>query len=242
VSTPALYETHVVHDRHQRIQRSFGHRTYMWLVDVDALPRYPWYLRPFTGFRASDHVGDPGRTIRSNVDGYLAEHGIDVRGGRVIMLANAAALGYNFNPLSVFWCYHGNGELACLVAEVHNTYGERHCYLLRPDAAGRAQTNKTFYVSPFLTVDGRYLMKFSAPGPTLTVTITLRQENRTVFTARLSGERMPADARTVLKTVAKRPLVSLWVATLIRRHGLALWLRKLPVVPRQAPKAVEGAR
>lgn len=242
VVTPALYQVCIEHERHQRIERSFQHRTHMWLVDVDELPRYPWYLRPFTGFRACDHLGEPGQSIRSTVDSYLAAHGIELDGGRVIMLANAAGLGYNFNPLSVFWCYRREGVLACIVAEVHNTYGESHCYLLRQDDGGRASTDKTFYVSPFLEVTGRYLMRFSTPGPTLSVTIALRQDERTAFTARLSGERMPADVRTVRATVAARPLASLRVAALIRRHGIALWLRGLPVVPRRARKIVEGAR
>ena len=65
------------------------------------------------------------------------------------MLTNARVLGHVFNPLTVYWCHHPDGTLACVVAEVHNTYGERHCYLLRTDAAGRARTAKEFYVSPF---------------------------------------------------------------------------------------------
>ena len=72
---------------------------------------------------------------------------------------------YVFNPLSTHWCYRADGSLACLVAEVHNTYGERHAYLLRPDDAGRAEADKEFYVSPFFEVAGRYLMRFSRPGP-----------------------------------------------------------------------------
>ena len=39
---------------------------------------------------------------------------------------------------------------------MHNTYGERHCYLLEPGERGRAEAGKEFYVSPFLTVDGSY--------------------------------------------------------------------------------------
>ena len=74
---------------------------------------------------------------------------------------------YVFNPLSTHWCYRADGSLACLVAEVHNTYGERHAYLLRPDDAGRAEADKEFYVSPFFEVSGRYLMRFSAPGDRL---------------------------------------------------------------------------
>ncbi len=75
----------------------------------------------------------------------------------------------------MFWCYDRAGALACVVAEVHNTYGERHCYLLRPDAAGHAGADKAFYVSPFFAVDGRYEMTFTDPcaADDLRVAITL---------------------------------------------------------------------
>ena len=75
--------------------------------------------------------------------------------GRVLMLANARVLRHVFNPLSVFWCYHSNGQLAAIVAEVHNTYGERHAYVVHPDKDGIAITGKDFHVSPFFTSMGR---------------------------------------------------------------------------------------
>ena len=46
---------------------------------------------------------------------------------------------------------------------MHNTYGERHAYLLRPDDGGRAATDKEFYVSPFNDVEGRYAIRFHLP-------------------------------------------------------------------------------
>ena len=69
------------------------------------------------------------------------------------MLANARVAGHVFDPLSVFWCFDSGGDLACVVAEVHNTYGERHAYLLRPDHTGTARTGKELYVSPFNDVE-----------------------------------------------------------------------------------------
>ncbi len=91
------------------------------------------------------------------------------------MLANARSLGYVFNPLSLFWCHDPDGELVCVIAEVRNTYGGRHCYLLHTDDAGRAETEKAFYVSPFYPVDGYYRMSVPEPGERLGVTITLHR-------------------------------------------------------------------
>jgi DUF1365 family protein len=238
----ALYEATVTHARRRRINRVFRHRVYLWLVDLDATPRLPRWLRPFARFEARDHLGDPNRTIRQNVEAFLADHGVDLRGGQVLMLANARVLGYVFNPLSVFWCHRPDGELECVLAEVHNTYGERHCYLLRPDAAGRAAADKDFYVSPFLTVDGHYRMVLPRPGERLRLSITLHQNGRTALAAGVCGTRRPATPATLLGMLLRRPLVTQRTSALIRWHGIVLWLRRLPVVPRPSHTPQEGVQ
>ena len=92
------------------------------------------------------------------------------------MLTNARSLGYVFNPLTLYWCHDRCGcELVCVVAEVHNTYKQRHRYLLRTDDAGRVDTAKEFYVSPFYPVDGSYRMSLPEPGEQLAITITLHR-------------------------------------------------------------------
>ncbi len=173
-------------------------------------------------------------SIRSNVDSYLATQGVDLAGGRVLMFANARSLGYTFNPLTVFWCYTADGELAGVVAEVHNTYGERHCYFLRPDASGRAGAPKEFYVSPFFAVDGSYEMTFTEPGDELRVVITLRRDGAPVFGATLDARRDSARP-SFLAGSLRHPLASHRVITLIKFQGVRLWLRRLPVVPRPVP-------
>ena len=94
----ALYECRISHVRTAPLRNAFRYRGYQWLVDLDDLPRLPPWLRPLASFRARDHLGDPLRSIRANVDSYLAGRGIDLNGGRIVMLANARVLGYVFNP------------------------------------------------------------------------------------------------------------------------------------------------
>lgn len=240
--TATLYDATVAHTRRGPVGNSFSYRVHMWLVDLDDLPRLPRALRWLARFEGSDHLGEPGRSIRDNVDKFLAPHGIDLTGGRVLMLANARVAGYVFNPISVHWCYRSDGDLACIIAEVHNTYGERHAYLLRPDAAGRAEADKQFYVSPFLTVDGRYLMRFSPPGDALSVTMALRQGDATPFTATLRGTPRPATLPTVLAAALRQPFMPLLVSALIRYQGIKLWLRRLPVIHRPPHMPQEGVQ
>ncbi|APU16268.1 MULTISPECIES: DUF1365 domain-containing protein [Actinoalloteichus] len=239
---PALYWAEVRHDRRERVRHSFRHRIYLWLVDLDDLPRLPAVLRPFARFEARDHLGSPEASIRANLDAWLAEKGVDLAGGRVLMLASARVLGHVFNPISVFWCYRSDGSLACVVAEVHNTYGGRHAYLLRPDESGRAELDKEFYVSPFLPVRGRYLFRVSGPGPRVSLTIAVRQDGRTPLLATLRAGRRPVTIVGVVRMLVTRPLVTRWVALLIRRHGVLLWLRRVPVVSRRLHLTEEGGQ
>lgn len=232
--TPALYEAVVGHARHDDVGDAFRHRLYTWLVDLDEPHPLPRWLRPVAGFRSADHIGSPQRTIRRNVEDRIGAEGIDLRGGRIIMLAHARVLGYVFNPISVFWCYYPDGRSACVLAEVHNTYGQRHGYVLRPDATGRAETDKRFYVSPFLPESGYYAMHFVEPGSRLQVRIQLRDhDGNPLLSASLTGRRRPATRREVLRQLLRHPLVPQRVAALIRKHGIGLWLRGVPITPRR---------
>ncbi len=75
----------------------------------------------------------------------------------------ARVLGYVFNPITLYWCHDADGVLRHIVAEVHNTYGGRHAYLLPPDAERPAMVTKKLYVSPFNAVDGYYLVRAPLP-------------------------------------------------------------------------------
>ena len=91
---PALVTGQVTHRRPGPVRHAFRHRVYQWLVDLDCLPRQPWYLRAFAHFSSADHLGDPGLPIKRNIENYLALGGIALGDrGRVLMLANARVLG-----------------------------------------------------------------------------------------------------------------------------------------------------
>ena len=241
----ALYECRITHTRLAPLRNVFTYRTYQWLVDLDQLPRPGRFLRLLAGFDSRDHLGDPQRPIRDNLDRFLMSQGIDTRSGRVVMLAHARVLGYVFNPLTVYWCHRADGTLACVVAEVHNTYRQRHAYLLRPDERGRAQVPKEFYVSPFYPVDGGYRMSLPEPGlpepglpagggphpSALALSITLTRPDGNSFVASVHGTGL-ATARALLSAAARHPWSTMAVSARIRWQGIRLYLRGLPVVPR----------
>jgi DUF1365 family protein len=241
VVTPALYRTRIGHTRHRPWHHAFRYRHPMWLVDLAQLP-CGVLLGGLLRFDARDHLGDATRSIRDNVVSFVAEQGLDgcdVSDDRIVMLANARMFGYVFNPITVFWCLQGD-SVRCVVAEVHNTYGGRHCYFLVPDVAGRASVDKALYVSPFNPVDGSYDMRFTLPGRWVRVSIVLRRAGGVAFSATLRGDRAAVTIPTVLRTLAHYPLGALRVSALIRYQGIKLFLRGLPVVRRQAQPSATG--
>ena len=229
MSGARLYECEVRHLRLTPVWYEFRHRTYMWFVDLDDVPTQPWWLRWLAGFHGEDHLGPAGATLRAGVDEYLAEQGVDLRGGPIRMLAHARVLGHVFNPLTLYWCSYPEGGPVRVVAEVHNTYGGRHRYLLRPDRHGRAEVTKHFPVSPFFPVDGSYRIRVPPPGERLAVGVTLRRGGATAFVAGLTGRRRPATTGALLRLAARHPLATLTVSAGIRLHGIRLYLRGLPV-------------
>jgi uncharacterized protein len=232
VLTPAIYRTTITHSRQVPVRHSFEYRSYSWYVDIDDLPRLPWCLRPFARFQADDHFSSQSRgSLRDRLAAFFADRGLALPEGHVTALLQARVFGYVFNPLSIFWCHDRNGRLCHVIAEVHNTYGERHAYLL-PPADLPVVTAKDFYVSPFNQVDGYYLVQAPQPGDEVDITVALHRDHRPAFLASLRGTRRPATSRQVAIMQFVSPLAPLVVAARIRIQGIKLWLRRVPVVPR----------
>ena len=230
----ALYEVTISHARSAPLRNVFRYRSYLWLVDLDRLPRIPL----LTVFHGRDHLGDPRRGIRENLDRFLAANGIS-RPHTITMLTQARVLGYVFNPLTVYWCHRPDGTLACVVAEVHNTYRQRHAYLL-PGA--RAEVPKQFYVSPFYPVDGRYRMSLPEPGDRLALSIALDRPDGEKFTAGLQGRAVPATPRTLAAAALRHPWSTAVVTARIRWQGIKLYLRGLRPAPRPVHQPQEGVQ
>jgi DUF1365 family protein len=229
--TPARYAVRISHRRRDPLDYAFSQRSVSWLIDLAEVPALPRGLRWLCRFASQDHLGDPHASLHANLCRFLDEHGVATP-SRILMLANPRVLGYVFNPLSVFYCYDQQGRLAHTVAEVRNTYGGRHCYLLDTDGAGRAETAKRFYVSPFYPVDGSYTMRMPEPGARVAVTVTLHRSGERPFSAVLTGSRRGTRSRLV--SALASPLATRAVMFGIRRHGIALYLKGLRPYPRTA--------
>jgi DUF1365 family protein len=229
---PALVVGEVSHTRRTPFVHSFTYRHYQWLVDVDDLPRWRRPLAWLAGFDPRDHMdsGRLGGGIRGDIERFLAGRGVVLaRTDRVLMLAHARVLGHVFDPMTAFWCVTADGELRAVVVEVHNTYGERHAYLVKPDDVGRARVDKEFYVSPFNDPTGSYELRLQLTPELVAVAIRLSRGGQRILDAGLVGQPIPATARTLLATFARHAFMTQRVTVLIRVHGIWLWLRRRTV-------------
>jgi predicted NAD/FAD-binding protein/DUF1365 family protein len=232
IPRPGRFETTIRHTRRTPFSRTFEHSSTFWLVDLDELPDHGALAR----FEARDHLGSPERTLRHNVEAFLAAHDVTLgtgdRPGTILMAAQPRSLGYAFNPISGFWCFDDQGRQAGVVVEVHNTNGDPHAYLVHPDEQGRARTEKAMYVSPFHGVDGTYDIAVPIPTDRLHVAVTLRGHDldspggaSAPFSASLTGTRSDLPVRRTLGAALRGSLQ-------IRAHGIWLWARRLPIRPR----------
>ncbi len=216
---PSLYSCEVTHVRRSPILNRFNYKASYWLVDFDQLPHPGGLLGRISRLSADDHLDM--RSVASKA-GIAAE--------RIYMLAAARTLGYVFNPISIFWCFDAAGNQTGTLAEVHNTYGGRHAYVLDAERGSWSAVEKAMYVSPFYPVDGRYLIKADAPSNSVSVTVRLERDGDEPFVATLRGRRRNPTIVNVMAGALRYP--ALRTSARIRWQALRLWWRGLTVQPR----------
>ncbi len=252
VTKSCLYFGQVMHRRLMPFRHRLDYRVFSLYVDLDELPALARRLRFFShnrwnlfAFQDRDHGARDGTALRPWLDARLAEAGIDLEGGPVRLLCFPRVLGYVFNPLSIWFCYHKSGRLAAVLYEVRNTFGEQHCYLIPVDpgrAPGRPilqSCDKGFYVSPFIGMTATYHFRVREPDERLAVVIRQWTPEGALLVASQTGQRRPLTDTTLLRAFVTYPLMTLKVIAGIHWHALKLWRKGAKLVPR--PPAPDNA-
>lgn len=189
-------------------------------------------------FHEADHGMRDGTSLRGYAQACAAGRGIDLTGGRVRLLCYPRLLGFAFNPLSVYFCYAASGELALLIYEVRNTFGDIHAYVLpvKPGeiskAGVRQQQEKLFYVSPFVEMAMRYRFRVLPPGERVRLRILETDRDGPLLAAPFSGRRRALTTAALLRSFVALPLVTLKIVAAIYWQALRLWLKGARLVPR----------
>lgn len=225
-------------------------------VLLDAEARYPALPRGFSRNRANitalhdtDHGGAPGKGQGAPwARAVLARHGLsEITGGPLLLLAQPRVLGHVFNPVSFWLCHDGEGALRAVIAEVTNTYGDRHSYLAaRHDhdpiqASDVLEATKIFHVSPFQPVGGDYRFQFDIRADRIGIRIDYtRKEGGLIAT--LAGPRRPLTSAGLARAALRRPFGSRRVLALIHWQAIKLWWKGATFRPRPEPPLEEVSR
>jgi len=215
------------------------------LFDLDEMDLLPSSLRLFSRNRFNavslhdaDHGDGGDLPLRQQVDTQLQAAGIET-GGPIRLLCMPRIFGYGFNPLSIFFCYRNDGRLVAVLYEVHNTFKERHTYLIPVEAgAGMVfdqRCEKSFYVSPFMDMDMKYAFRVAAPGERVSVAIDTSNNDGRVLTAALIGKRRALTDANLLRVLATFPFATLKVVAAIHWQALRMWLKGFRLRPRPKP-------
>ncbi|CCD85104.1 conserved protein of unknown function [Bradyrhizobium sp. ORS 285] len=241
----ALYVGEVMHARMRPTTHRFQYRVMSLLIDVGRLGEadrqsalFGVNRRALYSFHERDHGPRDGSSLLAYAQSCASEHGVDLSGGRVLLLCYPRLLGYVFNPLSVYFCYRSDGTLALMIYEVRNTFGEIKPYVLPvapgelTDAGLRQEQDKTFYVSPFIDMAMRYHFRVTPPGANVKLRILETGADGPLLAATFSGRRRGLTSHSLLAAFGSLPLVTLKIFGAIHWEALRLWIKGVRLVPR----------
>lgn len=242
----------VRHARLRPIENRFAYPTCFLMLPMRALRARPSPTlarnRRFSliGFHDADH-GDGGGDSLAWLERMLAGEGVRDATGEIWLQCFPRVLGFAFKPVSFWYCHRGDGELAAIVVEVNNTFGERHCYLLHGGSLGfgrELRAAKSFHVSPFCRVAGEYRFRFQrTPGDAagsparIVARIDLHDESGALLETSVSGALRPLTRGRQARAFLGFPLMAFGVVARIHWQALRLWAKRVPFRRKPAPPA-----
>lgn len=233
-----LYRGSVFHERFGKVTNRFRYPIYFVKVDLDELATLDSQLAGFGHNRRAklsvwdeDHGPRDGSPLKPWISEVVSRVGVNLDGGRVELLCFPRAWGFKFFPVSFWYCFTDDGELRAILAEVQNTYRDRHNYLIHShgeplDLTEQFDHDKVFFVSPFIPIDGvRYAFRFSAPEDRLTASIFDRLAGEPLLTAGIDVAAEPLDDRSVKSALREIGPMSLRAQALIFWQAFKLLLK-----------------
>jgi uncharacterized protein len=231
-ATPLLGVGEVRHTRFRPARNAFRYASFFLLLPMRSLrdcaaPALARNRFGLISFYDRDH-GDGRADSLAWLDELLVREGVQAR-GEVWLQCYPRVLGYVFKPVSFWYCHRVDGSLAAVVAEVNNTFGERHCYLLEGAAYGRElRSHKVFHVSPFCTVQGDYRFRFMRTEERCVARIEHHDEKGALLNTSLSGQLAPLTPARQRAAFFGMPLMTLGVIARIHWQAMKLLCKRVP--------------
>ncbi len=250
----ALVEGSIVHRRTRPAANAFTYAAFCLRLPLSALDTLPGrgIARNRFGlvaFHDRDHGAGDGTPLERWARDLLAAEGV-VADGEIVLYAFPRVLGYVFNPVSFWVCHDRGGAVRALLAEVCNTFGERHNYLLahrdgRPLRSGETLTaRKVFHVSPFCEVKGRYAFRFHFGADRWLARIDYFDGDAAtpLLETSISGRATPATRAAVRRLPLRYRWYTAGVVMRIHWQALRLWLKRVPFFTKPEPPTVSTTR
>ena len=238
--------------RHRRLRpavNAFSYPTFFLLLPMRSLRQgaptaVPHNRAGAVSFWDRDH-GDGRADALAWLDDLLVGEGIRDADGEAWLHCYPRVLGYTFKPVSFWYCHRADGSLRCIVVEVNNTFGERHCYLLdRPQWGREEVAAKRLHVSPFCPVEGLYRFRFLfTPARDRTVVrIDYDDTQGALLQTSVSGKLQPATAVALRQALWRHPLMTLALIARIHWQAVRLAVRRVPFFRKPAAPAAFVSR
>lgn len=248
----------VHHARTRPSKHQFTYGTYFLMLPMRTreCAAAPLAWQPNRSNALSFHDEDHGLGVKPEHGGalpwlleLLQSQGIADQGGDIWLQTYPRVLGFSFKPVS-FWYFFeatAGGQLRAVVAEVNNTFGERHCYVLHCPRWGETVTaDKVFHVSPFCEVAGHYVFCFARTQQGSRTTLSARVDHHDsaglLLHTHIAGALQPLDAHARRQALWTYPLMTLGVVWHIHRQAFTLWRKHVPFFRKPAPPALPATR
>jgi len=238
-----IYTGTVRHRRFTPARHEFTYPLFMVFLDIDRLrelmkisPLAAYNRRNLVSYEERDHFGDATKPLRERVAREALKNSVLIPEGPIFLLTHLRYLGYNFNPVSFFYCYDRDDKLQMIMAEVKNTFGETANYWLTPSLEQPAGDNKryrfpkSFHVSPFLKPGHEYDWTFTPPGDRLISESVSYEDGREIFDSTLKLERREWSRPELHRALRRFPWMTAKVITAIHWQALRLFLKRVPLV------------
>lgn len=247
-SHPRLLVGHVMHRRLRPAVNAFAYPVFFIQLPVADLasgngPFFGVDRSNVLSFHQKDHGPRDGTPLLPWIQSLLRERSLP-DGGEVILQCFPRVFGYVFNPVSLWFCHDRAGELIAVLAEVSNTFGGRHSYLLHnPDGAPlrdgqELRATKAFHVSPFCDVEGGYRFRFHLQRKNPVVRIDYDDAEGELLLTSISGKPKAWSSRSLLGALLRMPFLTAGVMFRIHWQALRLWLKGVPFVGAHPPAAL----
>ena len=232
-----LYFGKVMHRREQPVEYHFEYQTASIKVDIDEFEQESskHRLLSFNRFNllsvhTRDHGSRDGTPWRQWLTSLLAEYSL-MEPSKIELVCYPRILGYAFNPLAMWYAYDTEGQLYAVVAEVSNTFGQWHHYVLNISHLDQAKNQtmqsvaeKIFHVSPFIDMQAHYHFKLTAPSERFYTFIQETQNNKVFFYASQDYHFAPLTTQNLLRVAGLAPIKMFKVIALIHWWALKIWL------------------